>query len=579
MCFTPCFIQKGPTTVQREFDIIVIGSGPAGCTLASRLSENPARRVALVEAGRDYGAAGEPAAILDTYSRAQGFPEFFWPGLTASLKHARDGSPLPPVPYMQARILGGGSCVMGMVAMRGLPEDFDGWEAAGAAGWGWKSVLPYYVKLERDLDFSGAEHGADGPIPILRQKRSNWPPLATAVAAALEARGHRSYDDINTEFHDGIFPVATSASPERRITAAAGYLNEAVRRRPNLAIHAETRAERLLFDGRKVTGVQAMSQDGPLTLTAPRVVVSAGGIHSPALLLRSGIGPAGHLIEMGVPVIADLPGVGAHLLNHPVLAVGLRLRPGARQGAALRPHIHNMLRYSSGVVGCDGSDMFLSVLNKTAWHAVGAGIGALSVAVYKSYSTGTVRLRSPDPGGYPAIDLAMLSDPRDLARMTAGLALMIEIIRDQGVGGLASSVFVPGAQKVAPVLSRESWSNAMLATALSAVMDVSPWVERRAIGVAGEDPRGLRDGDEMADFAHRKTMGMFHVAGTCKMGAATDRTAVVDPRCRVLGVEGVHVADASIMPSLPRGNTFLPVTMIGERAADLIGGSSLMSCS
>ena len=567
--------RKGVTKVQSEFDIIIVGGGSAGCVLANRLSEDRSRRVALVEAGRDYGPAGEPAAILDTYSRAQACPEFFWPKLTASLKHGSDGSSLPPVPYMQAQLLGGGSSVMGMVTMRGFPEDFDEWEAAGAPGWGWQSVLPYYARLERDLDFSGAAHGSAGPIPLLRQSREKWPPLANAVAEALAGQGYQSYRDVNTEFHDGIFPVATSALPDRRVTSAAAYLDAGVRARANLTIFSDTMAERVIFAGRKVTGLQARSPGGRVILSATEVVSAGGGIQSPALLLRSGVGPAADLVQAGAPVIADLPGVGSHLLNHPVLAVGVRLRPGARQNAALRPHIHNMLRYSSGVAGCVKSDMFFSVLNKTAWHAIGGGIGALSVAVYKSYSTGSVRLRSSDANDQPIIDLAMLSDPRDLARMAGGLALMLDLLGDKRVAGLATSVFVPGSRKVAPALSRQSTPNAVMARFLSAAMDASSWVERRVIGVVGDDPRGLRNPDEIADFAFRNTIGMFHVAGTCKMGASADRAAVVDPLCRVYGVEGLRVVDASIMPSLPRANTFLPVTMIGERASDLIIASPL----
>ena len=548
-----------------SFDVIVVGGGTAGCVLASRLSERPGLTVALIEAGRDYGPEGEPEAVLDSYSRAAAHQAFLWPGLRARL---HDGAPRV-APFAQARLLGGGSAVMGMQALRGLPQDYDEWAAAGATGWSWSDVQPFFRRIERDCDYRPDEHGDDGPLPVWRRPPEAWPGFTAAVAEALQARGHRLGSDLNAESADGLYPMPTVGLPTRRITSAAAYLGASVRARRNLTILPGTKVERVIFDGTRAVGVCANGPAGSVTLLAREVVISAGAIQSPALLLRSGIGPADDLSRIGVPLVANRPGVGANLLNHPMFTVGFHLRRKARQSAALRPHIHSLLRFSSQDPDCPPGDMYLSILNRTAPHRLGQAIGAISLSVYKSYSHGSVRLRSAEVAEEPAIELGLLSDERDRRRMVDGIVMMLDLLRDPRIAAAAPLPFVPSSSRMTQWLARPSAAGSVFAALLGGLADGSDVLARRIFSLAGDPVPATDDRDAILAIARDRTRPMYHLAGSARMGAVGDPRTVVDPCCRVVGVHGLRVADASIMPTLPRANTFLPVTMIAERAATL----------
>lgn len=465
--------------------------------------------------------------------------------------------------------MGGGSNIMGMMALRGVPADYDEWRAAGAIGWGWDDVLPYFRRLERDLDYPGGLHGTDGPIPIRRHQPGSWPPFARAVADAVKRRGYPLLADGNGEFGDGLFPTPMSNLPYRRVSASMAYLNPSVRGRTNLEILCDTEVRRLLIEERRVSGVQVARDGAVQTIRARQVVLAAGAIHSPTLLLRSGIGPGANLARAGIEVKADRMGVGANLMNHPAVYIANYLRRDARQSARQRAWSQHSLRYSSDVSGCPGQDMFLFAFNKTSWHAMGRAVGSINVAVYKSFSRGRVSLSDPCVAR-PDVAFNLLSDNRDRRRMVAGTRLALELLQDEAVLSRRRESFLPKGY-TAQRLARPGIGSRLAAAGIAGLFDLIAPLRRAMLADGRVDPdRLLADDDALEAFVLGNAFPMGHVSGTCAMGDPAAPATVLDSQCRVLGIHGLFVADASIMPTMVSANTHIPTLMIAERAADLI---------
>jgi 5-(hydroxymethyl)furfural/furfural oxidase len=559
-----------------EFDVIIVGGGSAGCVLAGRLSANPRLKVAVIEAGPDTPPGNVPEVIADSYPGLSYFdPRFHWQDLRVYTRSPRTNSAEVKASKLeQAKVMGGGSSINGQFAVRGYAADYDEWNAMGLRGWSHAGVLPYLKKLERDLDFSGAEHGSDGPLPVRRVFPDQWAGYSRAVQEAMAGAGFDYHGDLNGNEYDGIFPLPLLNENDRRVSTAMAYLDADARKRPNLTILPETQVMQIKWEGRRVTGVEVSSKGATRELKAREVIVSAGALHSPAILMRAGVGPAAHLKDVGVPVVADLPGVGENLMDHPHISVGTFLAPAARLSPSQRRHIFFGLRYSSGVEGGVAGDMLMMPANRTGWHPLGMRVGSLGVCVNKSFSRGVVRLSKASPRAEPFVDLNMLSDGRDLTRLIDAYKRMSAFMQSPSVKAATRGWFLAGYTdevRALNVKSLESWLKVIGAAAL---IDLSPitrsWLYRHRFGSQEKLLHMAKDDRAIEEWVKSSVWSGWHVCGTCRMGPDGDAYAVLDDRLRVRGVEGLRVVDASVMPTIVRANTNITTIAIAEKASDLI---------
>jgi choline dehydrogenase len=499
---------------------LVVGAGSSGGALAARLSEDPYQHVILVEAGPDY------PDDMDLPSGLRNVDELDmagcdW-GLLAHLGRSAVGE--PTFPYLRSRVVGGSSTVA-TAALRPIPEDFAGWTEAGNDQWGWESVLPYFRKLEHDLDFGEQPiHGSEGPISIKRRRRDEWPPMLAAFEDACLEFGHPACADANAEEAHGVGPAPRNMlSGGDRASSLSTYLH-AARSRPNLEIRAETYVERVVFDRRRAIGVEVRGQggDAPERILADRVVLCAGALKTPQILMLSGVGPGEQLRRLGIAALAELP-VGRALVDHPCFnVIGFASDPAPSNFGA-----HAQLQYSSE--GGSRNDIWVRAVLSAPGPPLTdlpdwvKGIGVLSGVVGKPRSVGRLELSSSDPAAPPVIQLNFLDDSRD--------------------------------RSTAREMARDLWR---LAT-------TSPLAEQFAT-LLTPPPGGAAD-DRLDDWLRANVSSTYHATCTCPMGPPGG-PAVVDQRLGVHGTEGLYVGDASVIPEIPTSALNLACFMIGERLAD-----------
>jgi len=543
------FARRAMSSASKDFDYVIVGAGSAGCVLANRLSSDPQNRVLLIEAGPEDSGVNwlpirMPAMMLHNIN-----------GNITRLNWAYPGEPEPELggrslKHDRGKALGGSSSINGMVYIRGHAQDFEGWRRSGCDGWGYEDVLPYFKRLESLSCGGDTYRGGDGPMHVYRPSAED--PLSQAFLKAGEEAGYPLTDDLSGYKQEGFGVLDRTGYKGQRWSTASGYLAPA-RERPNLEVVTGALVQRVSLEGNRATGVMYKDKRGQeAVVRGGEVILSAGAVGTPHVMMLSGLGPAAHLQEMGITVHADLPGVGANLNDHPDFVMKFKCakpitlypysKPIAGAMAGIQwlttgggicgsNHFEAAAQVRSGP-GVEYPDLQLTLspiaMEGHSFEPMQEHAFQMHVGLMQTQSRGSIRLKSSDPATPPAILANYLQDGRDLEVMRTGIRLIRELVETSAFSELRGDEIYPGA--------------------------------------------AAQSDEELGQVLKEGLASQWHLSGTARMGAADDPDAVVDPEGRVRGVGNLRVVDASVMPFATNGNTNSPTIMLAEKLSDAILG-------